>query len=95
MVISEMETEVILALTIYIVVKDMLIPLVRKIKPNLLNTKESASKNPRSNTKLYMVPGKTETCIKHGEKLVKIETELVRIKEDIKKMDRKLDERRK
>ncbi|NVM21414.1 MAG: hypothetical protein HWN68_06505 [Desulfobacterales bacterium] len=33
-----------------------------------------------------MVPGKGDICIKHGEKLVKIETEIKNIKEYIKNM---------
>ena len=95
MIFNEIKTEMVLALTIYIVVKDLLIPLVRKIKPNYLNAKRVANKNPRSGTRPNMIPGKSETCIKHGEKLVKIETELTRIMEDIKELGIKLDKRRK
>lgn len=95
MIFNEIKTEMVLALTIYIVVKDIVIPLIRKIRPNSFNTKRVANKNPRSGTRFNMIPGKSETCIKHGEKLVKIETELTRIIEDIKELSTKLDTRRK
>lgn len=84
--IGGIETEGILVIVIYIMIRDIVIPLIRKFRPNFLNTK---SNNP------YMFPGKGETCIKHGEKLAKIETEIIGLKEDIERLDRKLDERRK
>lgn len=83
--IGGIETEGILAIVIYIMVRDIVIPLVRKFRPNFLNTK---SNNPN------IFPGKGETCIKHGEKLAKIETEIINLKEDIGKLDRKLERRK-
>lgn len=74
----------ILLVVIYILIKDVVIPLIRQKKPNFLQTGRVKTLNPNE------IPGKADVCIETFKKIVEIETEIKNIKEAIKDIrDRK------
>lgn len=78
-------TELSLTLLIFLVIKDVIVPLVinwRKQHRLTLKTQKIVVPNNPSNTK----PGKATECLKHMTKLTELTTEVTNIKEEIDEM---------
>ena len=69
-----MEPIVIVLLILYVVIKDLVIPMYRK-----MSGKPVYKYNPHQ-------PGTAPACIEHIQKLAGIETEITNIKEDIREI---------
>jgi|TARA_Y100000310_G_C20500308_1_gene723633 hypothetical protein len=79
-------TELALVAILMIMAKELLVPLMKKYVFNGKNGLKTGQYryNPHP-------PGYAKECIGHGERLGKIETEVINIKEDIVEIRKKLD----